>query len=131
PGADVQRSDGPPASRGEFYVRQVVGSVNYRTGGDLNDYAHLWLNYQIEHHLFPDMPMLAYRRVQPKVKALCARFGVPYLQEPVGRRFAKMARVFVGRARMPWMLPPAPNVRVPVATLVAAHAVDTAVAAEL
>jgi hypothetical protein len=44
--------------------------------------------------------MLAYRRVQPKVKALCARYGVPYVQEPVSRRFRKMARVFVGTARM-------------------------------
>jgi fatty acid desaturase len=102
-GDDVFRFEGSPASRGEFYVRQVVGSVNYRTGGDLTDYAHLWLNYQIEHHLFPDMPMLAYRRVQPKVEALCARFGVPYLQEPVTTRFAKMSRIFVGAARMRWM----------------------------
>lgn len=107
-GDDVLRFDGPPASRGEFYVRQVVGSVNYRTGGDLTDFAHLWLNYQIEHHLFPDMPMLAYRRVQPKVKAVCERFGVPYIQEPVSVRFRKMARVFVGRTRMPWLAAPAP-----------------------
>ena len=104
-GDDVFRFDDRPSSRGEFYVRQVIGSVNYRTGGDLTDYAHLWLNYQIEHHLFPDVPMLAYRRVQPKVRALCARFGVPYLQEPVTRRFAKMARVFVGTSRMRSMEP--------------------------
>ena len=100
-GDDVYRFDARPASRGEFCVRQVVGSVNYRTGGDLTDYAHLWLNYQIEHHLFPDVPMLAYRRVQPRVQALCMQYGVPYLQEPVTRRFAKMARVFTGSARMP------------------------------
>jgi len=99
-GDDVFRFDDRPASRGEFYVRQVAGSVNYRTAGDLTDYAHLFLNYQIEHHLFPDVPMLAYRRVQPKVKALCALYGVPYVQEPVSRRFRKMARVFVGTARM-------------------------------
>jgi fatty acid desaturase len=99
-GDDVFRFDDRPASRGEFYVRQVAGSVNYRTAGDLTDYAHLFLNYQIEHHLFPDVPMLAYRRVQPKVAALCARYGVPYVQEPVSRRFRKMARVFVGTARM-------------------------------
>jgi fatty acid desaturase len=130
-GDDVMRFDGPPRSRGEFYVRQVVGSVNYRTGGDVVDFTHLWLNYQIEHHLFPDVPMLAYRRLQPKVAALCAQHGVPYIQEPVGRRFAKMARIFVGRARMPWMLPPAPRVRVPVATLVAARTIDAAAVAEL
>jgi fatty acid desaturase len=102
-GDDVYRFEGSPSSRGEFYVRQVVGSANYRTGNDRIDYAHLWLNYQIEHHLFPDMPMLAYRRVQPKVEALCARFGVPYLQEPVTTRFAKMTRIFVGAARMRWL----------------------------
>lgn len=52
--------------------------------------------------------MLAYRRVQPRVKEICERFGVPYLQEPVTRRFAKMSRVFVGAANMPWMEGPSP-----------------------
>lgn len=102
-GDDVYRFEGSPASRGEFYVRQVVGSANYRTGGDFTDFAHLWLNYQIEHHLFPDFPMLAYRRVQPRVQEICERFGVPYLQEPVTTRFAKMSRIFVGSDRMRWL----------------------------
>jgi fatty acid desaturase len=112
-GEDVYRFEGSPESRGEFYVRQVVGSVNYRTGGDVCDYAHLWLNYQIEHHLFPDMPMLAYRRVQPRVIEICERFGVPYLQQPVTRRFAMMSRIFVGSARMRWL--EAPDTRAEVA----------------
>ena len=99
-GDDLFRFDDRPGSRGEFFVRQVMASANYRTGGDLTDFAHLWLNYQIEHHLFPDVPMLAYRRIRPKVQAVCERHGVPYVQEPVTRRFAKMARVFVGTARM-------------------------------
>lgn len=107
-GDDVYRFEGSPKSRGEFYVRQVAGSVNYRTGGDVCDFAHLWLNYQIEHHLFPDIPMLACRRIQPRVKEICERFGVPYLQEPVTLRFAKMSRVFVGKASMPWMEGPTP-----------------------
>jgi fatty acid desaturase len=107
-GDDVYRFEGRPESRGEFYVRQVVGSVNYRTGGDRTDFAHLWLNYQIEHHLFPDVPMLAYRRLQPKVKEVCERFGVPYLQEPVTWRFVKLSRIFVGHARMRWLEGPTP-----------------------
>ena len=40
-------------------------------GGDVNDFLHGWLNYQIEHHLFPDLPPLRYRQLQPKVKARC------------------------------------------------------------
>jgi Ca2+-binding RTX toxin-like protein len=31
----------------EFYLRAVIGSTNYRTGGDANDFMHGWLNYQI------------------------------------------------------------------------------------
>jgi len=45
--------------------------------------------------------MLAYRRVQPKVKALCAKYGVPYVQEGVFTRFRKMLAVAVGDRVMP------------------------------
>lgn len=100
-GDDVPRFDERPASKAERMVRQVAGSVNYRTGTELLDYAQLWLNYQIEHHVFPDVPMLAYRRVQPKVKALCEKYGVPYLQEGVFTRFRKMLAVAVGDRSMP------------------------------
>ncbi len=99
-GSDLHRYDARPRSRGEHFARQVLGSTNYATGGDLVDFAHLWLNYQIEHHLFPDVPMLQYRKVQPKVKALCEKYGLPYTQESVVRRFGKMARIFVGTEKM-------------------------------
>ena len=99
-GDDLHRFDDRATSKAEHFVRQVLGSANYATGGDLLDFAHLWLNYQIEHHLFPDLPMLAYRRIQPEVRELCERHGVPYVQQSVFRRFAKMARVFVGDEAM-------------------------------
>lgn len=35
--------------------------VNFNTGSDANDYLHGWLNYQIEHHMFPDLSMLSYQ----------------------------------------------------------------------
>ncbi|WP_224364712.1 fatty acid desaturase family protein [Hyalangium versicolor] len=99
-GEDLYRFDAPPESRGARFMQQVVGSANYRTGGDLNDFAHLWLNYQIEHHLWPDLPMLKYREVQPKVKALCEKYGVPYVQESVWTRVRKMVDVVLGKASM-------------------------------
>lgn len=106
-GGDLYRFDAPPESRGARFVQQVVGSANYRTGGDLNDFAHLWLNYQIEHHLWPDLPMLKYREAQPKVRALCERYGVPYVQESVWTRVRKMVDVVVGKASMRRLAPPA------------------------
>ncbi|MDI1479503.1 fatty acid desaturase [Polyangium sp. y55x31] len=99
-GDDLYRFDDRPASRAEFFVRQVIGSTNYKTGGDLLDYAHLWLNYQIEHHLFPDIPMLKYQQVQPKVKALCEKYGIPYVQESVFSRVKKMVDIAVGKTSM-------------------------------
>jgi len=99
-GEDLYRFDSRPRSKAESAVRQVLGSANYATGGDLVDYAHLWLNYQIEHHLFPDLPMLRYREIQPKIKALCAKYGIPYVQEGVFTRVKKMIAVAVGGASM-------------------------------
>jgi fatty acid desaturase len=99
-GDDLYRWDDRAASPAEHLVRQVVSSTNYATGGDLNDYAHLFLNYQIEHHLFPDLPMRQYQRVAPKVKAICEKHGVPYLQEGVFSRLKKMADIFVGNTKM-------------------------------
>lgn len=99
-GDDVYRFEQRATSQGEKQVRQVLGSVNYATGTDAIDFAHLWLNYQIEHHLFPDLPMLKYQEAQPKVRAICEKYGVPYIQEGVGTRFRKMVDVMVGNASM-------------------------------
>lgn len=99
-GDDLYRFDEPASSNAEAAVRQVLGSVNYEVGGDLVDYAHLWLNYQIEHHLFPDLPMLRYREIQPRVQALCAKYGIPYVKEGVFRRVKKLVSVSVGKSSM-------------------------------
>ena len=99
-GEDLYRFESRPRSKAESAVRQVLGSANYATGGDLVDYAHLWLNYQIEHHLFPDLPMLRYREIKPRVEALCAKYEIPYLQESLLTRVKKMLAVAVGRASM-------------------------------
>ncbi len=99
-GDDLWRFDDPPQDQAEFFVRQVLGSANYRTGGDLNDFAHLWLNYQVEHHIWPALPMSAYQRAQPRLKALCEAHGVPYVQQSVWRRIGKMVDVCVGRSSM-------------------------------
>jgi fatty acid desaturase len=84
----------------EFLLRAVIGSVNYRTGGNVNDALHGWLNYQIEHHMWPGMSMLAYQRVAPKVKAVCEKHGVPYVQHNVFYRLWKTMEIGVGLKNM-------------------------------
>jgi fatty acid desaturase len=100
-GDDLYRFDGPvKGGKGEFYVRQIVGSANYRCGGEVNDLLHGWLNYQIEHHVWPDLTLRQYQRAQPRLRAICQEFGVPYVQESVFRRFHKMVSIAMGNSRM-------------------------------
>ena len=100
-GEDLYRFDTPIEGRGDFYLRQIVGSTNYRTGGDFNDYLHGFLNYQIEHHVWPDMTMLQYQKAQPRVAEICRRHGVAYVQESIWIRLRKLLDVLVGKTTMP------------------------------
>lgn len=99
-GEDVYKFEKKVSDQAEFFVRQVAGSVNFKTGGDFNDFLHGWLNYQIEHHVFPDIPMLKYQQFQPKIKAVCEKYGVPYIQENVFTRFLKCVNIMVGNTSM-------------------------------
>ncbi len=69
----------PPDARPDFLSRQVLMSRNVR-GGPVVDFAMGGLNYQIEHHLFPNMPRPNLRRAQPIVRAHCERLGVSYTE---------------------------------------------------
>lgn len=99
-GPDVYAFEGEPTSREAFVLRQILGSVDYSCGDDLTDLLHGWLNYQIEHHVWPDLSPLQYRKVQPELKALCAKHGIPYVQESVWVRLRKTLQVMVGEADM-------------------------------
>ncbi|HET6693874.1 MAG TPA: acyl-CoA desaturase [Pedococcus sp.] len=60
-------------------LRQVLTSRNLR-GSRFLDTALGGLNYQIEHHLFPNMPRPSLRRAQPVVRDFCERRGVTYTE---------------------------------------------------
>jgi hypothetical protein len=44
--------------------------------------------------------MLQYQRGAPKLKAICAKHGVPYIQESVFERMRKTVDIMVGRTTM-------------------------------
>jgi fatty acid desaturase len=83
-----------------FYVRQIVGSANYEMGTDAIDFSHGWLNYQIEHHVWPDLSMLQYQKGAPQLEAICNKYGVPYIKESVFERLRKTVDVMVGETSM-------------------------------
>lgn len=56
-----------------------------------------YLNYQIEHHLFPTMPQFRQPRITDRVKALAKKHNLPYnvysYREAVGKTFRNMSDV--------------------------------------
>ncbi len=99
-GDDVMMFEEKGKGRGEFYLRQILGSVNYPTGSDFNDFFYGWLNYQVEHHLWPDLPLSQYQSVQPKVAEVCKKHGILYRQDSVFKRLLKAIDIMVGRTSM-------------------------------
>jgi len=84
----------------DFYKRQVLGSTDFLTGGDFYDFLHGFLNYQIEHHLWPDLSALSYKRAHHEVKSICERHGVSFIQEHVLMRVKKTIDVMTGATSM-------------------------------
>lgn len=99
-GDDVMMFEEKGKGKGEFYLRQILGSVNYPTGSDTNDFFYGWLNYQVEHHLWPDIPLSQYQYAQPKVVEVCKKHGIPYRQDSVFKRLLKAMDIMVGRTSM-------------------------------
>lgn len=81
-------------SKGEWYVRQILGSSNIE-GSKLFHLLTGNLSHQIEHHLFPDMPARHYARIAPKIQALCQKYELPYNTGHFGRQL----RQVIGRIR--------------------------------
>lgn len=99
-GEDIPGFDGSVQSKAEFYLRQIIGSVNYTGGRPWSDFLQGYTNYQIEHHLWPRLPMLQYKLLQPEVQALCKRHNVPYVRENVFRRLKLLLDMMVGTSEM-------------------------------
>jgi fatty acid desaturase len=94
--ADIPLFTREYGNRTEFYLQSVLGTMNYRAGGDVNDILHGWTNYQVEHHLWPSLPLLQYRLARRPMVAICLRHGVGYREAGVLSRYLKTARLFMG-----------------------------------
>jgi linoleoyl-CoA desaturase len=81
-------------SRGGWYVRQLCGAANI-DGGPFFHVASGNLGYQVEHHLFPDMPSSRYAEIAPKVKELCERYELPYNTGPFFQQIGMVQRTIL------------------------------------
>jgi fatty acid desaturase len=69
----------------------VLTSRNVR-GSRLVDFLLGGLNYQIEHHLFPNMPRANLRHAQPLVRAFCQEHDLPYSEATMFGSYAEALR---------------------------------------
>ena len=78
-------------TRGQWYLRQMLGSANL-DGGPLFHLMTGNLSFQIEHHLFPDLPSNRYSEIAPRVRALCTEYGLPYTTGKLATQYGQVLR---------------------------------------
>ena len=81
-------------TRGRWYARQLIGAANI-DGGPVFHVISGNLGYQVEHHLFPDMPSTRYAEVAPKVKDICERYQLPYNSGPLRKQWGSVHRTIL------------------------------------
>jgi fatty acid desaturase len=81
-------------TRGGWYVRQLTGAANI-DGGPLFHVISGNLGYQVEHHLFPDMPSTRYGEIAPKVREICERYDLPYNSGPFHTQLGMVQRTIL------------------------------------
>lgn len=74
-------------TRGEWYLRQMLGSANI-SGSKALHFMTGNLSHQVEHHLFPDLPSNRYAEIAPQVRALFAKYDLPYVTGSLPRQVA-------------------------------------------
>jgi fatty acid desaturase len=79
---------------GERYVRQLLGAANIE-GGPMFHIISGNLGYQVEHHLFPDMPSTRYGEIAPRVREICKRYELPYNTGPFFKQWGMVNRTII------------------------------------
>jgi linoleoyl-CoA desaturase len=74
-----------PVRSASWAVCQVESSVDFARGSRLLGWYLGGLNFQIEHHLFPQLCHVHYPGIAPLVEATCRDFGVSYHARPTFR----------------------------------------------
>jgi len=69
-------------NKGKWYESQILSTINF--SGRYRWQSILWghIDYQIEHHLFPDIPSRHYPAIAEEVKVICQEFQIDYKCNP-------------------------------------------------
>ncbi|MGE2718406.1 fatty acid desaturase family protein [Mycolicibacterium celeriflavum] len=73
-------------TRADWYLRQMLGAANFKAG-PLLAFSSGNLCYQIEHHLFPDLPSNRLAQIAVRVRAICDKYDLPYTSGSLVRQY--------------------------------------------
>ncbi len=85
------KQDVDSETQGEWYLRQMLGSANL-SGGPVIDFLSGNLSYQIEHHMYPDLPSNRLAEISIRVRELFDKYDLPYTIGPLPVQYAKSWR---------------------------------------
>jgi len=77
--------------KGQWYLRQMLGSANINAGRAMA-FMTGNLSYQIEHHLYPNLPSYRLAEISVRVRQLCEKYDLPYTSGPMLVQYAKTWR---------------------------------------
>jgi fatty acid desaturase len=77
--------------KGQWYLRQMLGSANI-DAGRVMAFMTGNLSYQIEHHLYPNLPSYRLAEISVRVRQLCEKYDLPYTTGPMLVQYAKTWR---------------------------------------
>ncbi|GEE03986.1 putative fatty acid desaturase [Gordonia spumicola] len=90
-------------TQGQWYLRQMLGTANFEAGPTL---AFLSGNlcYQIEHHVYPDLPSNRYAEISVRIRDLCDKYDLPYNTGSFAMQYLRTLRTINKLALPDWML---------------------------
>lgn len=77
----IDLEDGEEVIKENWLVHQLLTTTNYAMKNKFITWFFGSLNYQVEHHLFPNICHIHYPAIAPIVQATTAEYGIPYHAE--------------------------------------------------
>jgi linoleoyl-CoA desaturase len=78
-------------TKGQWYLRQILGSANINAG-PLLAFMTGNLSYQIEHHVYPDLPSNRLAEIAVRMRQVCHKYDLPYTTGSFLAQYAKSWR---------------------------------------
>ena len=78
----IEEKKEPTTLENDWAIHQMITTSNFATRSKIVGFFTGGLNQQIEHHLFPKISHVYYPELSRIVRAVCAEYGIRYVEQP-------------------------------------------------